>query len=242
MKCVASAERCSARVFWAWLLAILTAALVACAPRIAVQTSAAPAQTPADFPEAYYRQLETRGSEVLRVDSSHSLVTIEVHRAGVLARLGHDHVVASHDVRGYVAPAEGRSDIYVQLDRLTVDEPDLRTQAGFNTQPSQEAIDGTRSNMLTKVLEAKHFPFAVIRVSRGADAESTLNVAITLRGTTRTMTVPAEISSDPRRVNVSGELSFKQSDFGIVPLSILGGALQVQDRLDLRFRILANNS
>jgi hypothetical protein len=34
-------------------------------------------------------------------------------------------------------------------------------------------------------------------------------------------------------------MHFNQSDFGIVPVSVLGGAMQVQDRLDLQFRILA---
>jgi hypothetical protein len=39
---------------------------------------------------------------------------------------------------------------------------------------------------------------------------------------------------------VSGTMHFNQSDFGIVPYSVLNGALRVQDRLDLRFRIDAH--
>ena len=37
----------------------------------------------------------------------------------------------------------------------------------------------------------------------------------------------------------AGLVLTRQSDFGIAPFSILNGALQVQDRVDLRFRIHA---
>jgi len=51
--------------------------------------------------------------------------------------------------------------------------------------------------------------------------------------------IPAQIDALADGLVVSGRLSFKQSDFGIVPLAVLGGALQVEDRVDLRFRIVA---
>src|SRR5213594_4405843 len=155
----------------------------------------APAGPPADFPEGYYREALGRGKPVFRVDSRESLVVIEVRRSGSLARLGHDHVVASHEVVGYVAPDEGRADLYVALWRLAVDEAALRTEAGFDTQPAESDIEGTRANMLGKVLEAEKFPFALIRVS-GADASQrdvTLSVEITLHGSTRTLRAPARI-------------------------------------------------
>jgi hypothetical protein len=74
-----------------------------------------------------YRAALARGEPVFRVDPARSLVVIEAHRAGSLVRVGHDHVVASHDVQGYAAPDQGRSDLYVPLGRLVVDEPELRT-------------------------------------------------------------------------------------------------------------------
>src|SRR5712672_1136136 len=131
----------------------LAAALVAlmlagCAPPVR-KLAPAPAGPPAGFPEGYYREALAQGKPVLRVDPAESLVVIEVRRSGSLARLGHDHVVASHDVTGYVAPGEGRADLYVALARLTVDEPALRVEAGFETQPTESDIAATRSNMLT---------------------------------------------------------------------------------------------
>jgi polyisoprenoid-binding protein YceI len=66
-------------------------------------------------------------------------------------------------------------------------------------------------------------------------------VSITLHGTTRTFEVPARIETTPNEIVVSGQMHFNQTDFGIVPFSVLNGALQVQDRLDMRFRIVADS-
>ena len=218
----------------------LSTMLAACAPLLR-EPAQAPAAPPADFPEGYYREAAAQGKPVFRVDSRESLVVIEVRRSGSLARLGHDHVVASHEVGGYVAPDEGRADLYVALARLAVDEAALRAGAGFDTQPTESDIQGTRANMLEKVLEAEKFPFALIQVS-GANTmrgDVTLNVVITLHGSTRTLQVPARIEADAGGMSVTGGFSFDQTDFGIAPYSLLGGAIAVQNRVDLRFRIIA---
>jgi hypothetical protein len=196
---------------------------------------------PADFPGELYRQALAQGKPVFRVDPGPSLVVIEVRRGGSLARLGHDHVVASHDVGGYVSPSDGRSDLYVRLDRLVVDEPGLRADAGFDTQPSADDIAGTRQNMLQKVLQADRYPYALISV-RGVDpvaAGAGMRVAITLHGTTRAIEVPARIETRSDAIDVSGRLALEQTDFEITPFAILGGALQVQNQVNLRFRIHA---
>jgi hypothetical protein len=221
------------------LAALATLSLLAgCAEILRVEAPVAP---PPEFPENFYQQALKAGKPVYRVDSAASLVAIEVRRGGSLARLGHDHVVASHDVTGYLAPGEGRADLYVALARLAVDEPGLRKEAGFDTQPTESDIEGTRSNMLNHVLEAEKFPYAVIAV-KDADAkqrQATIAVAITLHGTTRSFRVPAEIEADDKAIAVSGKLDFKQTDFGITPYALLGGAIAVKDGLALRFSIRA---
>jgi hypothetical protein len=41
---------------------------------------------------------------------------------------------------------------------------------------------------------------------------------------------------------VSGELPIKQTDLGLTPFSAMLGALQVQDELRVRFRIVARRA
>jgi len=220
---------------------LLKCVLTTCALSISPPAQAERSQAPADFPDAYYRQAEELGNRILRVYPARSLVVIEVRRAGPAAWLGHDHVVASHDLSGYVSMDEGQADILVPLERLVVDEPELRSEAGFNPQPSQQDIEATYLNMQNKTLESGRFPFALIHIARLNIHRPELKVSITLHGVTRTYEIQAHIESVPHGVAVDGKISFKQTDFGITPFSVLGGAIQVRDKLDLRFHILAQS-
>jgi hypothetical protein len=224
------------------LAVVIAGLMLACTPNIPPPEPLKYSQAPADFPISYYPQAKASGSKVLHINSKLSLVTIDVRRGGALARLGHDHIVASHDVIGYVDVTAGRADLYVVLDRLTVDEPSLRAEAGLTTQLSEEAIAGTKRNMLDKVLESSNFPFALIRVIRNPTDHSSLTVTITLHGTMKAFQIPAQIETNAAGLKINGEMTFNQSDFGITPFSILGGALQVEDRLNLRFQIVAVNN
>jgi hypothetical protein len=227
-----------ARLFAALFIA---GALASCsvAPPVPVSV-AGDNERPAGFPEAYYLDAARRGAAVYAIDPGSSLVVLEVRRAGTLAQLGHDHVVASHDTRGYVAPAERRADLYVRLDRLAVDEPNLRAEAKLESQPPADAIAGTRDNMLRKLAAEEH-PYAIIAV-RGVDNDvmgSWLNATLAVNGTERAVRVPARIAATPSEIDVTGQLEVQQTSFGIAPYSILAGALQVKDEVAIRFRIHA---
>lgn len=215
-----------------------TLLLGACTP-LPVSTPA-PASVPASTPvvtDAWYLDAAKAGQTVLRIDPASSLLIVVVHRGGTLARLGHDHVVASRTIEGFVAPQQQRADFHFRLDQMSVDETVLRKAVGFDTQPSSDAIAGTRSNMLTRVLDAEHYPDVSVSVTRSGD---TVSAAITLHGVTRTMQIPVRIRDyGAGRLMVSGTASLKQTDFGLVPFAVLGGAIAVEDQLDLDFTLVA---
>jgi len=175
---------------------------------------------------------------VLHIDSASSLIAVTVRRGGILARLGHDHVVASHTVSGTVTPSQNRADLQFRLDQLIVDEADLRQIAGLDKQPSADAIDGTRHNMLSKVLDAERYPLVQMQVKRISNAQA-LQVSITLHGVTRTLAIPASIREENGSINVKGNVNLKQTDFGITPFSVMAGAMAVQDQMELRFDLTA---
>jgi hypothetical protein len=226
------------RIFPA-VAAILIAFLAGCASQ--VTSPGIDKREPAEFPGAYYRALLAQGKPVFRVDPARSLVAIEVRRGGSLAQLGHDHVVASHAATGSVAPEEGRADIWVPLEALVVDEPALRAEAGFDTQPSPDDIAGTRRNMLERVLETDRYPFALISVNElGVDVGAKrLQVSMTLHGTTRSVETEVQLDKSADEVSAAGTLVIDQSQFGITPFSVFGGAIAVQDRVNIAFRIRA---
>ena len=177
------------------------------------------------------------GAAVYAVDPGASLVAVTVRRAGLMARLGHDHVVASRTLAGYVAPDAGRADLTFRTDQMTVDEPQLLRDAGIATRPSPQAVSGTRENMLGPVLEAQRYPMVTLHAERTADGR--LRATVTLHGITRRLELAAKIEVDPAQVTASGTARLKQSDFGITPFSVGGGLLSVQDELEVRYHIVA---
>lgn len=225
------------------LLPAIAGLLVSCSQPATAPANVTLAPLSAKIPELYYQQAKKSGSAVYEIVPGLSLMTVHVGRDGPLAKFGHEHIVASHDISGYVDATAGIADLGVPLDRLTVDEPALREAAGLTTQPSAEDIAGTRRNMLTRVLETQRYPYALIHITRASSDSSgdnsRLSVEITLHENTRKYVVPAKIETLSDGLEISGEMTFRQSDFGITPFSILGGALQVKDEMNLQFHIIA---
>jgi len=194
---------------------------------------------PADTGAAWYWKEAQAGKKIYRIDAAQSLITVTVRRGGALARFGHDHVVASRSVNGFVAPDAGRADFHFRLDQMTVDETGLRNAAGLDTQPSPDAIEGTRNNMLNRVLDAERFPLVLLHAERRPGAKDSVRLTITLHGLGRAIDVPVRIERTNTSISASGELRLLQTDFGITPMSVMGGALTVQDLMEMQFRIVA---
>ena len=216
-------------------------ALSACTPLpppASVPASAAIAVAPPTAPLPPAKAPSPDAGPLLRIDTAQSLIVATVRRGGILARLGHDHVVASHNVSGTVSPAQHRADFTFRLDEMKIDEADLRRTAGLEKQPSADAIEGTRHNMLTKVLDADRYPIVSIHAERMA-AGQPLQVSITLHGVTRTLAIPVQLREENDIINVKGTVSLKQTDFGLTPFSVMGGAMSVQDQMELRFDLTA---
>lgn len=224
------------------LLACLCAlAVTACAPQL--ERTAQPTPTrPPGFPEAFYKAASAKGEPVFAIDSPHSQrLEIRVYREGSLASLGHDHLVSATDVRGYALVPRDRSlarvDVYLPVDSLVVDRPGVGAEAGVASDLSQEDIDATRRHMLEDVLASAQYPFVVIHgvCRKGTPLCETLVARITLHGVTRAVEIPVQLELGNDRLLVSGRFSVLHSDFGMVPYSILGGALRVKDRIDVTF-------
>jgi formylglycine-generating enzyme required for sulfatase activity len=196
---------------------------------------------PADFPEDVYLKAAST-TPVYRIDPSRSLIQIHVYREGALAKMGHDHVVASREVRGYaLLPADlarARADFYFPVAALSMDEPGLRRSAGFASEIAAEDVENTRLRML-RLLEAEKHPYARIHAVRaaGTPPDLVLDAELTLHGVTRTLNIPAKLRVEGNRFSVEGETDIRQTDYGITPFSVLGGALAVKDPLRVIFRI-----
>lgn len=182
------------------------------------------------------------------IDPQRSTVTIIVRRAGPLARFGHDHVITSAAERGTVwagdTPATSAFELQLPVERFEVDEAMARASAGveFAAPVPDDARAGTRRNMLrAEVLDAASFPVITLRslAASGDWSQPVLKVAVQLRGVTGVHEIPVQVERDAPGLVVRGELRLNQSDYGITPFAVAGGAIQVADTLEIRFVIAA---
>lgn len=139
------------------------------------------------------------------------------------------------------ASAQARADVYMALASLDIDPPALRTQSGLPGQLTAQEIAQTGEHMLKDVLDAEHNPWVTVYATWAADApRHTVRMAqVTLHGVTRPVRIPINFVSDERRLTVSGQFQIRQSDFGLAPYTLLGGALAVRDAMRLSFHIEA---
>lgn len=206
---------------------------------LAISACSAPPVPPPALPAPAAGPAPVASPSAHRIIAGESLIAITVRRAGPLARMGHDHVVATRRLEGFVDAGRGLAELRFRLDQLSVDEPALRKEAGLASQPSADAVDGTRRNMFGKVLQAEAYPWVVVRAAFEAGTRDRLRADITLHGVTRSYQVPVQLREDSGALLAGGAFTLRQTDFGITPFAVLGGALAVKDELELRFAVSA---
>ena len=193
-----------------------------------------------DFSRTDYLQADPQYT-VYEVDSNFSQILVRAYRGGLMAKFGHDHIIASQDIRGYVRihnkTEDCRADFYAPLGSLDVDNEKFRAAENLDSTPSEKDIIGTKNNML-KSLEQPIFPLVKLHSSdcSSALAGAMTSVALTIHGVTRPIKIAREGDGN---LLLSGTFSILQTDFSIEPFSIMNGLIKVQDRLDLRYLITA---
>ena len=189
------------------------------------------------------------GATYYEVSPGESTLDILVYRAGALARLGHNHVMSARNLQGriwtHTAPAQSGFDVSFPVAQIVVDDPEARRAAGSEFPPdiSQSDRDGTRKNMLREeVLDAGNFPRITLKSLRftGPVQKPQITARVTIRDVSREVPLAPTVKIEGSRLTVAGELDLLQSDFGIEPFTAALGALTVQDRLRVRFRVVAD--
>jgi len=228
------------------ILALVCAGAVAgCGPRRAELPLPQPA--PAVTAEAAGSPIPS-GATVYTIDADRSIVTLRVYRAGRLAKLGHNHVITSANESGQAwtsgAPATSGFEVRLAVADMVVDDPAARAAAGpdFPGGLSEAARAGTRNNMLrAEVLDGDRYPAIVVRAGSlgGSWDRPTVAASVTLKGVTRSIDVPLSITRTDHEIYARGAFRVLQSDFGITPFSIGGGAIAVGDAVEISFEIRA---
>jgi hypothetical protein len=191
------------------------------------------------------------GSPVYRIDSSQSELRLLVYRAGPMAKFGHNHVMVNDAVSGWVAATDGvpgaSLSLSIPVAAFVVDQPAARAAEGtdFSEEVADEAREGTRHNMLSEgCLDGERHPSITLtsRTLKMVDGRPVATLGVNVAGHESTLEVPFTLETSPGRLSVTGSFVLRQSDLGLVPFSILLGALQVQNEITVKFNLVAVKS
>ena len=166
-------------------------------------------------------------AQSVAIDATRSTVTVKVFKAGLLSGFAHDHAIQAPIASGSI-DAQQRSVV------LSFQTADLKLMDSEGSESDHREIQATM--MGPKVLDANRFPIISFRskqVQLAGAGHYEVDGDLSLHGVTRDVTIPVVLSNGLYR----GEIKLKQTDFGIMPVKIAGGAVRVKDVIEVKFEI-----
>jgi len=161
------------------------------------------------------------------IDTNKSVLTVHVSSAGVFGTFGHDHDIAARIV-------SGRADLSARPSvELRVNARALRVSG----KESEKDRDKIQTTMLgPEVLDSERHTEIVFRstaVEPAGAGRWRVQGNLTLHGQTR----PVAVEVSEKDGHYVGTARFKQSEFGIKPVKIAGGAVKVKDEVRIQFDV-----
>ena len=174
------------------------------------------------------------------VDARSSRLTVQAFASGIFSSMGHNPKIGISNFAGEVnfSPEALQANGF----QLSIKSNSL----GVLDDVSDKDRRDIETMMNEQVLEPSKYPDIVynadsISITR-IDASlfsATLNGTVTFHGVARNQVISARIAVFDEMLRASGEFTLSQSDFGIKPISVAGGALKVKDELKFCFEMVA---
>lgn len=174
------------------------------------------------------------------IDPRASRFTVQAFATGMLSAMGHSPTIGIRSFNGEVdfnpeSAEAGRFRISIKANSLTVLDDVSEKDRREMEQMMNELVLVPRKypDILYDATEV-----AVSRL-QGNLFSATINGNLTFHGLTQRQPVAARIGDFGEMLRASGEFNLKQSDYGVKPISVAGGALKVKDDLKFSFEIVA---
>ena len=162
------------------------------------------------------------------VDMTASKVLVHVDKSGLFSAFAHNHVIS--------APlASARLDMTKKTVEVGFRAQDLKVLDPGVKESEKAEIEATMKS--DKVLDPARFP-EIAFVSTSAEATDSGHFLVRGNLSLHGVTKPIELSVSCSEGRCSGKITLKQTDFGITPVKIAGGAVRVKDPVEIEFDIV----
>lgn len=181
------------------------------------------------------------------VDYNASYLVAITGTGGLLGFAGHHHAVLasawSADLKMNLDDL-GHSSAAITLPtgKLVIDSPTARQKAGLGKGPSESDVRTIQQRMLSsEVLDAAQYPqikFTTTAIKAQGSGQLQVAGNMQIHGQSHPVTVQVRYRSDGPKTEFDGEFEIHQTDFGLKPESIAGGAVKVKNAVTIKFHIV----
>ncbi len=163
------------------------------------------------------------------MDTGHSTLKVRVFKSGMLSAFAHDHEIEAPIRQGSVNLSTKPSiELCVDARKLRVLDLKLSPKNRADVQETMEGPQVLDSNRFTEI------SFHSTAVESKEKEHWTVHGNLTLHG----QSSPVVVDVNLRNGHYLGSSRLKQRSFGITPVSIAGGTVNVKDEVEVEFDII----
>jgi len=161
------------------------------------------------------------------IDTAKSVMTVHVSKGGAFSAFGHNHEIAA-PIKG------GKADTTAHSIELSVDAAALRVRDPDASEKDRAEVQKTMLG--PEVLDSERYREIVFRSTSAKPAGPgswLVSGTLTLHGQTR----PVAVKVTERGGHYVGQALIRQTEFGITPIKVGGGAVKVKDEVRIEFNV-----
>ena len=163
------------------------------------------------------------------IDTAQSKLTVYVYKSGLFSGFADDHIIDAPIARGTLSDAAPLSvSIEVRAGDLRVRDPKLSESKRADVQARMIGPDVLDTQKVATIA------FASTTVEAAGADRWNVTGRLTIHGQAKPIMFAVTRAGGRYR----GSVAIKQRDFGITPISIVGGTVKVKDELKIEFEVV----
>lgn len=177
------------------------------------------------------------------IDAKASRLTVRVFAGGMLSSVAHNPTFAARDFSGEVefdpaSPASASLKLRVRAESIELtDEFSSRDRWDIMHMMQDDILDVAGYPEIGYECPAGR---ATLKPAGGGHFEASLRGDLTIHGTTRPSPVTGRLLAGPDNLRASGELTIRQTEFNLKPVTAAGSMIKVKDEVKLTFDLVAH--
>jgi polyisoprenoid-binding protein YceI len=176
------------------------------------------------------------------LDLAASKITVHVEKTGLFSAFAHNHTISAPLASGSLDVQKRTIELNFRAQEMKVLDPEASASERSTIEGNMkgpEVLDPARFPEITFVSTSVEAPPG----DAGAAMRYLVHGNLTLHGVTRPIDLPVTFSGTSSTASAghyTGKVTLKQTDFGITPIKIAGGAVRVKDVIEIGFDIVSS--